>query len=242
MHIFTLKFNLKINLTKEFLTTMNDKQILARNLIRYRKQAKLTQAELAEKLNYSDKNISKWERADSMPDILVLRTLANFYGITMEDFFVEIKENSEEEIIIKKSQLTKKNKIFITTLSAILVWFICTCIFVLIHLLPINPDRAWLCFVYAIPVTAIVLTVFSSMWGTHTTSALAVSLLSWSLVLSFFLTFKLQDLWMLFLICIPMQILIILWYIYRKYKKLNFIFFKIEKKEKIKKSKDQENN
>lgn len=218
---------------------MDEKKILAKNLIRYRKQAKLTQAELAEKLNYSDKNISKWERADSMPDILVLRSLAKFYGIKMEDFFIEITDESPEDVIIKKSSLTKKNKIYITTLSSIFVWFVFTCIFVLLNLLPINAERSWLCFIYSIPVTGIVLTVFSCLWAGNLLRSISTSLLSWSLILSFFLTFNLQDLWMLFLIGIPMQILIILWFYYLKNKKITFAFLKIERKNK--KNKDAEN-
>jgi len=217
---------------------MDEKKILAKNLIRYRKQAKLTQAELAEKLNYSDKNISKWERADSMPDVLVLRTLSKFYGIKMEDFFIEINEESEE-VIIKKSTLTKKNKIYITTLSSILVWLISTCIFVLLNLLPLDIERSWLSFIYAIPVTGIILTVFSCLWCGNLYRSLSTSILSWSLILAFFLTFKLQDLWMLFLIGIPMQILIILWFYYLKNKKITFAFLKIERKNKKQK---EENN
>lgn len=218
---------------------MDEKKILAKNLIRYRKKAKLTQSELAEKLNYSDKNISKWERADSMPDVLVLRNLSQFYGIKMEDFFIEINEESEE-VIIKKSTLTKKNKIYITTLSSLMVWLVSTCIFVLLNLLPINAERSWLCFIYAIPATAIILTTFSCLWGGNLYRSISTSLLSWSLILSLFLTFKLQDLWMLFLIGIPMQILIILWFYYLKNKKITFAFLKIERKHKKEKVENKE--
>ena len=41
---------------------MDIKLNLAENLVKYRKHFNLTQAELAEKLNYSDKAVSKWER------------------------------------------------------------------------------------------------------------------------------------------------------------------------------------
>ena len=65
------------------------KKIIAKNLVTYRKQAHLTQAELAEKLGYSDKNVSKWERAEGVPDVLVLHQLAELYGVTVNDFFVD---------------------------------------------------------------------------------------------------------------------------------------------------------
>lgn len=65
------------------------KKIIAKNLVTYRKQAHFTQAELAEKLGYSDKNVSKWERAEGVPDVLVLHQLAEMYGVTVNDFFVD---------------------------------------------------------------------------------------------------------------------------------------------------------
>ena len=48
------------------------KKIVTENLIYYRKINKLTQLQLAEKLNYSDKAISKWERGESLPDLYIL--------------------------------------------------------------------------------------------------------------------------------------------------------------------------
>ena len=64
------------------------KEIIANNLVKFRKNAKLTQLELAEKLKYSDKNISKWERGDAVADVVVLKQLADLYSIKVDDFFV----------------------------------------------------------------------------------------------------------------------------------------------------------
>ena len=52
------------------------KQNFARNLLAYRKARGLTQSQLAEKLNYSDKSISKWERGDVLPDIVTISMIA----------------------------------------------------------------------------------------------------------------------------------------------------------------------
>ena len=46
----------------------NIKSIIAQNITDLRRAKGLTQLELAEQLNYSDKAVSKWERAESMPD------------------------------------------------------------------------------------------------------------------------------------------------------------------------------
>ena len=112
------------------------KKIIAQNLLNYRKQAHLTQAELAEKVGYSDKNVSKWERAEGIPDVLVLHQLAELYGVTVNDFLVDhtaveqpqaAADEQADEPLIEKASLTKgtnkrhcTNKIIIAILSALL--------------------------------------------------------------------------------------------------------------------------
>lgn len=213
---------------KEGLVTVdiiiNDKEILSRNLIRFRKVAKLTQAELAEKLNYSDKAISKWERGDGIPDVMVLRQLSDIYNISLDDFFKQ--ETTLHPTNIRKN-LHPINKTFISTLSIIFVWFLATCIFTLLKLLPVEISQAWLCFVYAIPCSLIVALIFSSMWAKLWCSATITSFLSWSLGLAFYLTFTIENIWLIFILLIPFQVLIILWYLNRGFK-----FFKLKNKHK----------
>ena len=77
------------------------KMIVAKNLIELRKRKNFTQGELAEMLNYSDKTISKWENGDSLPDISVLASLAEIYGITLDDL---IHENAAEKVADKAEE------------------------------------------------------------------------------------------------------------------------------------------
>ena len=63
----------------------NIKKNIKENLVKYRKNAGLTQAQLAEKLGYSDKTISKWEREEGVPDIYILKEIADLYGVTVND-------------------------------------------------------------------------------------------------------------------------------------------------------------
>ena len=60
------------------------KPIIAENLAALRKSRGLTQAELAERLDYSDKAVSRWEHGDTLPDMNVLCDLCEFYGITLD--------------------------------------------------------------------------------------------------------------------------------------------------------------
>ena len=60
------------------------KLISASNIIKLRTEAGLTQAELGEKLNYSDKTISKWERGEAIPDAYVLTQMAEIFGVSVD--------------------------------------------------------------------------------------------------------------------------------------------------------------
>ena len=65
------------NIARRALLCYNDamddlKLTVARDLADCRRAAGLTQLQLAEKLNYSDKAVSKWERGESLPDVAVL--------------------------------------------------------------------------------------------------------------------------------------------------------------------------
>ena len=63
----------------------NLEQIVAQNLIELRKAKGWTQAELAEKINYSDKSVSKWERGETLPDTAILPDLAEVLETTVDN-------------------------------------------------------------------------------------------------------------------------------------------------------------
>ena len=90
------------------------KEIVASNLVKYRKEANLTQSQLAEKINYTDKAISKWERGESLPDIYVLKMLADIYKI-------DVSALLREKTRVEKLKTIYHNKIIITILSYLLV-------------------------------------------------------------------------------------------------------------------------
>ena len=182
------------------------KLIVAKNLIRYRKANNLTQLELATKLNYSDKAISKWERGESLPDVYMLHTIAIFFGITLNDL---VSENNE--VVKTKSTLNKK---VVLALSVGLTWLVAMVMFVFLQI--VNVNMAYLSFIYAIPVSLIVTIVFSKLWGYKRLLFASISLLYWTIPLSVCITLNwINNITYLFLISIPLQILTVLWF-YRK--------------------------
>lgn len=195
------------------------KDCFAANLIAYRKSLDLTQAELAEKLNYSDKAVSKWERAESVPDIYTLKQIADFFGTKVD---VLISEPKKERPKINYN-LGKKRTILCCASTAI-VWLVAIAFYAFIHIIFPSITQTWLAFIYALPVSAIVLLVFTSVWGKSLGNAVILSLLIWSVILTVYLTLlhtlpaPPARLWEIFLIGIPAEGVIVFWYLYKKVK------------------------
>ena len=183
------------------------KQIIAQNIIELRRAKQLTQAELAEKLNYTDKAVSKWERGESLPDIVVLKQIADLFGVSI-DYLLQAEHTKEECKAQNADKYKKRNRFIITLLATMLVWLIATIIFVCFG---IFDKYLWTIFVYALPITMIVLLVFNSIWGKPRWNYLFISLLMWSTLVSVYLTFMEPNVWLIFIIGIPAQIIIILW-------------------------------
>ncbi len=187
---------------------------VGKNLVAYRKLNNLTQLDIAEKLNYSDKAISKWERGECLPDAYTLYQIATLYGVTVNDLF-------KNETNPKKTTNKKLSPFFITLLSSSLVWILATLIFVLLKLLLPLEEKQWLAFIIAIPVNFIVLIVFSSIYHSKLWQIISVSGLVWTAILVLDLLLKPfnLDTWLFYFIGIPLQIAIIFWYTFKWYLK-----------------------
>ena len=194
------------------------KEVIAKNLVRLRQQAGLTQLKLAEMLNYSDKAVSKWERGESIPDLRVLIQLAEIYHIKVDDIITEHPEGE-----IKPKQKKEKKRLLIVLLSVGLVWFVATGVFAIMYFTQSAAPYAWMVYVVAPIVTSIVLTVFSGIWGTKLTNAITCTMILWSAVAIFHVFFSVfapavDKWWLFYVVAAPFQVLIILWFFFRKVK------------------------
>ena len=199
---------------------MNVKENLAQNITKYRKAMGLTQAELAEKLNYSDKAISKWERGEAVPEITVLKQLADFYGVTI-DLLVS------EPVIDQKFAPLKnldKRRAYIGLWSLSIVWLVAMLCFIFIDIVIPQIDHPWLFFIYALPVSCIVVLILTSVWGKNIANMVIASLLIWSVLASVYLTLLVALptppplLWEIFLIGIPLEAFLVFLFLYNKSK------------------------
>lgn len=188
------------------------KKILAQNLYDLRCAASLTQLTLAEKMNYSDKAISKWERAESVPDIFTLKRLADFYGVSVDYLLTE--EHKTSSLPKDVYRRTRRVRVSVSLISVVGVWLLALLYF-LVHLvaMPTISLPAWMAFIYAIVVSSIVAVVFNSIWGNRRVNWLYVSILMWSVILALYLTLFTvggYNIWMLFLLGVPGEIIVIL--------------------------------
>ena len=208
---------------------MNDeklKAIIGSNIAACRKQCRLTQASLAEKLNYSDKAVSKWERGESMPDVLTLVQIAELFGVSVNDLLTDPNMLPEDispvvekmEKAVEKTLKRKADKPSILGLSSLLVWAVALLLFVIISSLGIS--RSWLAFIYAVPANAIVLLSLLSAWRDFRWNKTLVSIIVWGSLLSLYISFLMFisfNIWKLFLLGIPGQLAVLLWFrLFRK--------------------------
>lgn len=191
------------------------KYTIAKNITELRKKHSMTQAELAEKLNYSDKAVSKWERHESMPDITVLKRIADHFGVTV-DYLLQ-PEHHEEEERLRKKQITdirlRRNHSIITCMSILVVWLIALVAFVIIK--TVVPVTLWSLspFLFALPVTFIVWLVLNSIWFSRRRNFMIISLMMWSfLIMIYFLLLGFGiNVFLIFALGIPGQAIILLW-------------------------------
>lgn len=185
---------------------MDISTIIANNIKSLRKDRKMTQTELAEKLNYSNKAVSRWESGEVIPDVLTLSKICEIFEIPLSSIF---EENAVDIKVTKDHRWTIGNKLAISLLSIISVWFIATITFVCIK--AAKNINIWQLFVWAVPASCIVAIVFNALWGRPMFKHVFLSLLLWSFLASLYLSLLKYNLWILFLIGIPVQAAIILW-------------------------------
>ena len=188
---------------------MELKNIVAKNLVDLRKNAGFTQIEIAEKLNYSDKAVSKWERGESLPDVETIKKLADLYGVSVDALLREQKDITKR---IYKYALTPSQRMLIILISVGLVWAVATTVFSVLCWVNVDELMASYSFILALPVTFIVIIVFNSLWGKVWINLLAASALLWTTALCVYLLISLSYRWLCFIVPIPLQVVLIFFY------------------------------
>lgn len=185
------------------------KYITASNIIHLRQKNDMTQAQLGEKLGYSDKSVSKWERAEAIPDAYVLKKMSELFGVTV-DYLLD--EHEEWEPVAEQPQRSYSRSA-ILWLSVVSIWTAALLIFIIGWILEKN---LWLTFIFALPVTLVTLLVLNSVWKKGKRNFYIVATLVASIIVLIYLSFFDKNWWQLFLLLVPAELIV-------------FIAFKIKK-------------
>lgn len=178
------------------------KAIFASNLIKLRADAGLTQAELGEKLHYSDKSVSKWERAEAIPDAYVLTLMAKEFGVTVNDLLTSDTAWKPEVDELQKP--VTYSRLFIVLCSIAGIWTFAIITFVVLWIVS---GVHWAVLLLAVPLTLVTVLVFNSIWNRGHRNMLLIGLLVLCLVALLYYAFR--D-WRLFVILIPAEIVVYL--------------------------------
>ena len=183
----------------------NVKEIIAKNLTELRKSRGWTQSALAEKLNYSDKAISRWEHAETLPDIETLCRICDIYGVSFE----HLLNSDTPDHVSKKPRVNRGRRVIICLIAVCAVWLAVTALFTMIGAL--TSRYVWQLFIWAIPASGFAVAICNKKWWrSKTIGAIFASLNTWTVILSIYLQFIAHNIWLLFVVGAPIQVIIIL--------------------------------
>lgn len=202
------------------ITESEYRSVFAKRLRFLRKQCNMTQYDLAQFINYSDKAVSKWERGESVPDTYTLLKLAELFGITVDEFF-----NDKVDLPSIKINKFNPSRLFVPLITAVGVLFLASVAFLIMVNVPAWASYSYFPFLYATPVVAIIITVFSSLWWKYRYKCISVSSIIWSSAIAVYFTFEIENLKYIFIPCAILQIICVLIYLFVYY------FRKINRKE-----------
>ena len=189
----------------------NLREIITENLLTLRRKNKMTQQDLAKQINYSDKAVSRWENGEVLPDVETLAKIAEVYGVPLS----RILEKDADEAPKKRRDPALLTKALIAAISVCVVWAIAVVIYVYIRVF--MKTSAWQVFIWAIPVSALLMQFFNTRWIrvpflSMTCSSVAI----WGLITAVYCTILSYNIWLIFLIGIPLQAIVVLVSILKK--------------------------
>lgn len=189
---------------------------VASNIIRLRTDAGMTQAELGDKLNYSDKTISKWERAEAIPDALVLKQIGELFHVSVDYLLSTHSQWGSPEDEGENIPAHGYSSTAITMVSITGIWTLAVLAFVILWILG---SIQWGIFAYAVPVSLTALLVLNSIWYGGKYNLYIVAALVFSVIAIIYIALLDYNPWQLFLVVVPAEIVVFLSFRIRKKKK-----------------------
>lgn len=186
------------------------KMIIAKNICGLRKREKMTQADLAEKLFYSDKAVSKWERGESLPDAEMLYQIAELFHVDVQYLFTEHEYmglTNEEQKKMKKRENSYR-LFFIFSVVIILFTMTLSVLSSLIDRLEVSNLSI---FVFFVPLVPAVFLIVNLVFGRKRFNMIFTSLIIWTLAEAFYIYFSKFHLVIVFAIALILEIAFLVW-------------------------------
>lgn len=183
----------------------NIREIVSSNISTLRRNMGLTQIGLAKKINFSDKAVSRWEKGEVLPDIETLESLAKIFGVSLT-YMLE-----EHTTTKKQTKRITPSEVAVALLAVCIVWCIATVIFVYLQI--IYDYSYWKIFIWAVPATAITVLYFNRKWNNITVRLVFRMILNWTFLTAIYLQLLHLNMWLIFVIGVPVQVLIIVAYV-----------------------------
>ncbi len=200
------------------------KKIVSQNLVRLRKESNLTQAELAKRINYSDKAISRWEKGEVIPDLETIYALSETFGVPVS----AITEKQAETERTEDETPAIRQKILSQIFLLCEIWFVVCVIYVYVKIT--RETSIWQLFVWGVPASAIVLWFFTRKdKKADVLLFVYASIFVWSLITCVYLHLLAANPWYLFFAGLPLQGLLVIRYIFNYKQNLKRIRLRREK-------------
>ena len=183
------------------------REIVAKNIVTLRKKSGLTQVELAKKINFSDKAVSRWEKGEVLPDVETLQKLSEVFNVSISSI-LEIKDDLQKN---KSVKLTKKDVLSQVFLICE-IWSIIAVIYSYFNLS--RGMNLWQIFVWGIPATSLFLILQTRKKQNNISSFVYGTIFVWSFITCVFLTRLKYNPWYIFLLGIPLQGMLIVRYVF----------------------------
>lgn len=169
---------------------MEEKDIVAANLNFYRKKAGFSQLDLAKKLNYSNKNISKWENGETTPNIFILKKIADLYGITVDDLLCA--DTAESSLIVEtKVKLEKRHKsifnLFMLILANAIMFAVASLVIYILGIVNVTSFNKWLIYLYFTPLCFLSIAIYVKVLYKFA-EIISISAIGWLVCLSVYLS------------------------------------------------------
>jgi len=184
----------------------NLREIIATNIINLRKAKNWTQVELARRINFSDKAVSRWEKGEVMPDIETIQRLSEVFDVPMTAI-IEKQKNQQQETKTKPTKQEVLSQIFLVCE----IWTILSVAYAYLNIS--SGLNVWKIFLWGVPATVLLLYIVNLRHKHNVSSFVYGTIFIWTFTACLFIQMIHLHAWFFFILGIPIQGMLVVRYL-----------------------------